>query len=121
MFSYELKRRLVIKMDQQLVYAVELNSPSIVIDRPSEYSREVQQILPGVKFLLEWIGEGDFNRSAGSWALYDIRNDQNIDKKLLEGRLISEERPIQFGPLQVRIESYLLILEVADESMMLAA
>ena len=78
---------------------VELTGPSLLIGR----SPLCDQILraPGIKpvhFLLEWIGEGEFNSNEGMWVLFDMAhllsgvNANNYEDLSAEGILIDNEQ-----------------------------
>ena len=78
---------------------VELSGPSLIIGR----SPLCDQILraPGIKpvhFLLEWIGEGEFNSNEGMWVLFDMAHllsgvDENKHDDLsAEGILIDNDQ-----------------------------
>lgn len=75
---------------------VELTGPSLLIGR----SPMCDQVLraPGIKpvhFLLEWVGEGEFNPSVGMWTLFDMghlvsgRDEKNL---AAEGIVIDSEQ-----------------------------
>lgn len=75
---------------------VELNAPSLLIGR----SPSCDQVLraPGIMpihFLLEWVGEGEFDSKNGFWTLFDlsklISEDEEIDSVAGEGHVLSNQ------------------------------
>lgn len=75
---------------------VELNAPSLLIGR----SPSCDQVLraPGIMpihFLLEWVGEGEFDSKNGFWTLFDlsklISEDEEIDSVAGEGHVLSKQ------------------------------
>lgn len=82
--------------------SVELTSPSLLIGRSPLCDQVLRapDILP-VHFLLEWIGEGEFNPKSGMWTLFDIGaflqnlgesdEDLDLDNMSTEGYLISKD------------------------------
>lgn len=75
---------------------VELSSPSLLIGR----SPSCDQILraPGIMpihFLIEWVGEGEFDNKNGFWTLFDLSKllseDSEIDDIVGEGHVLADE------------------------------
>ncbi|MBL7671723.1 MAG: FHA domain-containing protein [Bdellovibrionaceae bacterium] len=56
-----------------------------------------------VHFVIDWIGEGEFNSEAGLWSIVDISAQIGKESSSGEGVILSEDAPAQFGAFQFRV------------------
>ncbi len=105
------------------------NSPLVLIGR-SPLCDEILRA-PGIQpvhFLLEWLGEGEFNPSSGEWTIYDVSKlnhhteNQSSSSALSDGILLTEQSQtigdFQFSWYEDRIAEVQLDKGLLSENLM---
>ena len=81
-----MSRVIKIKKHNLEILSVQLNSPSILLGR-SPYCDEILRgpDFAPVHFLLEWLGEGEFDANRGAWSIIDVseRNKKGLTNEVL--------------------------------------
>ncbi len=84
-----------------------LNASSVLVGRSSICDQVL--IADGIKnihFLIEWLGEGEFDPNSGDWVLYDVSNNtypnQSTESASLDGIVLGNE-PVSVGGVYFQI------------------
>lgn len=82
-----------------------LDAPSILIGRSSVCDQVlVAEGIKNIHFLLEWMGEGEFDSESGDWVIYDIsdRKLSNVPSESMDGTVLGSD-PILIGGVYFQI------------------